>query len=229
MTSIAEHAATDVRARGLSPLWACSAVAFLLVSLVIGVLAGPVDLGVGAVLESAAARLHIPGVSTSLSPTDEAILWEIRVPARRARGARGRDAGGCRCDVPGSVPEPARRSVPARSRRRRRARRDHRDRVPPSGVARAASAADRGVRGRGRRGDADVRGGALCAPRARRGDARSSPASPSPRSSPRGRPSSSSRTRRRCRRSTRGSSGTSRARAGRTSSSCFRTSVSRSS
>ncbi len=78
-TSIAERV-PDVRARGLSPLWACSAVAFLVVSLVIGVLAGPVDIGVGAVLESAAARLHVPGVSTSLSPTDEAILWQIRVP-----------------------------------------------------------------------------------------------------------------------------------------------------
>ena len=43
-------------------------------------LAGPVDLGVGAVLESTAARLHVPGFSTSLSPTEEAILWEIRVP-----------------------------------------------------------------------------------------------------------------------------------------------------
>ena len=49
MTSVAEHAA-DVRARGLTPVWACSAVGFLLLSLVVGVLAGPVDLGVGAVL-----------------------------------------------------------------------------------------------------------------------------------------------------------------------------------
>jgi iron complex transport system permease protein len=75
----AEHA-PDVRARGLTPVWACSAVAFLLLSLAIGVLAGPIDLGFGAVLESAAARLHVPGVSTSLTPTEEAILWEIRVP-----------------------------------------------------------------------------------------------------------------------------------------------------
>ncbi len=79
MTAAAEHA-TDVRARGLTPVWACSAVAFLLCSLVIGVLAGPIDLGVGAVFESAAARLHLPGASTPLSPTEEAILWEIRVP-----------------------------------------------------------------------------------------------------------------------------------------------------
>ena len=79
MTAAAEHA-TDVRARGLTPVWACSAVAFLLTSLVVGVLAGPIDLGVGAVFESAAARLHLPGASTPLSPTEEAILWEIRVP-----------------------------------------------------------------------------------------------------------------------------------------------------
>ena len=79
MSAVAEHA-SDVRARGLTPLWACSALAFLLVSLAIGVLAGPVDLAPSAVLESAAARLHVPGVTTSLSPTEEAILWEIRVP-----------------------------------------------------------------------------------------------------------------------------------------------------
>jgi len=79
MTVAAERAA-DVRARGLTPVWACSAVGFLLVSLAVGVLAGPVDLGVGGVLESAAARLHVPGASTPLSPTEEAILWEIRVP-----------------------------------------------------------------------------------------------------------------------------------------------------
>ena len=79
MTTVAEHA-PDVQVRGLRPLWACSAAAFLLVALAIGVVAGPVDLGVGAVLESAGARLHIPGFTSSLSPTEEAILWEIRVP-----------------------------------------------------------------------------------------------------------------------------------------------------
>ena len=77
--AVAAERGTDVRARGLTPIWAC-AVGFLLVSLSVGVLAGPVDLGVGGVLESAAARLHVPGASTPLSPTEEAILWEIRVP-----------------------------------------------------------------------------------------------------------------------------------------------------
>jgi iron complex transport system permease protein len=72
--------APDVRARGLTALWAGAAVAFLLLAVVAGVLVGPVDLGIGSVLESAAARLHVPGVSSPLTPTEEAILWEIRVP-----------------------------------------------------------------------------------------------------------------------------------------------------
>jgi iron complex transport system permease protein len=78
--TVATEQIANVRARGLTPVWACSSLAFLLVSLTIGVLAGPIDLGVGAVLESTAARLHLPGASTSLTPTEEAILWEIRVP-----------------------------------------------------------------------------------------------------------------------------------------------------
>ncbi len=69
-----------VRPRGLTPLWAGAAVAFLVGALVIGVLVGPIDLGLGPILESVAARLHVPGVSSSLSPTDNAILWEIRMP-----------------------------------------------------------------------------------------------------------------------------------------------------
>ncbi|HWQ23249.1 MAG TPA: iron ABC transporter permease [Gaiellaceae bacterium] len=70
----------EVRARGLSPLWACAAAAFLALALVVGILAGPIDLGLGRMLASAGARAHLPGVSSPLSPTEEAILWEIRVP-----------------------------------------------------------------------------------------------------------------------------------------------------
>jgi cobalamin transport system permease protein len=72
--------AEPVRARGLRPLWVCVAVAFLLVSLVLGVVAGPVDIGVGEILSSLAVHLHLPGASSSLSPTDNAILWQLRVP-----------------------------------------------------------------------------------------------------------------------------------------------------
>ena len=79
MTVAAAHS-SDVRARGLTPVWACAAVAFLLFALAVGVLVGPIDLGPGRILGSAAARLHLPGASSPLSPTEEAILWEIRVP-----------------------------------------------------------------------------------------------------------------------------------------------------
>lgn len=79
MTAVAETV-SEVRPRGVSLLWAAGATVFLLCSLAIGILAGPVDLGAGTILESAAARLHLPGVTSSLTPTEEAILWEIRVP-----------------------------------------------------------------------------------------------------------------------------------------------------
>ena len=79
MDATAAHA-TAVRPRGLAPLWVCAAVTFLLVSLAIGVLTGPIDLGIGRVFGSIGARLHVPGVSSSLSPTEESILWEIRMP-----------------------------------------------------------------------------------------------------------------------------------------------------
>ncbi len=70
----------QVRPRGLAPLWVCVAVAFLVVSLALGVIAGPVDIGVGEVLRSIAVHLHLPGASSSLSISDNAILWELRIP-----------------------------------------------------------------------------------------------------------------------------------------------------
>ena len=54
--------------------------AFLVGALLVGVLVGPIDLGLGRVLASVGARLHVPGVSSSLSPVDESILWDIRMP-----------------------------------------------------------------------------------------------------------------------------------------------------
>ncbi len=72
--------APGVRVRGLSPAWAAGAVAFLLLSLAVGVLAGPVEIGTGRILQSLGARLHIPGVDTPLSAVEESILWELRIP-----------------------------------------------------------------------------------------------------------------------------------------------------
>jgi len=70
----------DVRPRGLTPFWAGAAAVFLIASCAVGVFVGPVDLGYGPILASVGERLHLPGVTSALSPTEDAILWEIRVP-----------------------------------------------------------------------------------------------------------------------------------------------------
>jgi iron complex transport system permease protein len=76
--ALSRHAV--VRPRGLGALWTGVAVAFLLCAIAAGVLVGPIDLGLGGVLSSVGDRLHVPGVSSSLSVTEESILWEIRMP-----------------------------------------------------------------------------------------------------------------------------------------------------
>jgi iron complex transport system permease protein len=78
LATAAAHAV--VRPRGLAPLWACAAATFFLVALAVGVLVGPVDLGLGGIVSSVGARLHVPGVSSTLSPTEDSILWQIRMP-----------------------------------------------------------------------------------------------------------------------------------------------------
>jgi iron complex transport system permease protein len=71
---------TDVRPRGVTALWLGAAAVFLVGAVIAGVLVGPVDLGFGRVLESIGARLHLPGVSSSLTPAENSILWDIRMP-----------------------------------------------------------------------------------------------------------------------------------------------------
>jgi cobalamin transport system permease protein len=69
-----------IRVRGVTPGWAIAAAAFLLVAIAIGIAAGPVDIGVGEALRSLGARLGVPGVHSPLGPTEESILWDLRVP-----------------------------------------------------------------------------------------------------------------------------------------------------
>jgi cobalamin transport system permease protein len=52
---------------------------FLGVALAVGLLVGPVDLAIADVLRSSGARLGLPVISP-LSPTEEAILWDLRLP-----------------------------------------------------------------------------------------------------------------------------------------------------
>jgi iron complex transport system permease protein len=61
-------------------VWAVGSVLFLVGALLAGVLVGPAHLSVLDVVQSIAAKAHVPGVTSPLSPVDNAILWDIRLP-----------------------------------------------------------------------------------------------------------------------------------------------------
>jgi iron complex transport system permease protein len=76
-----EAAAVRVaRRRRVGPVWALASLLFLLGALLTGVLVGPAHLSVLDVVQSLAARAHVPGVTSPLSPVEDAILWDIRLP-----------------------------------------------------------------------------------------------------------------------------------------------------
>jgi iron complex transport system permease protein len=64
--------------RGSTALWLVAAVAFLVAALLVGVLVGPVNLGVVNVVRGTFA--HVFGLHSPLSGADDAILWELRLP-----------------------------------------------------------------------------------------------------------------------------------------------------
>lgn len=64
----------------MTPPWAFAALGAVLVALVAGVLIGPVDIGVGAILRSALARLPLLDVDSPLTAAEDAIVWELRLP-----------------------------------------------------------------------------------------------------------------------------------------------------
>jgi iron complex transport system permease protein len=68
-----------IRPRGVTPAWAIAAIGFLVVSIVVGVLAGPLHIGAGDALRSLLARIGLTDASP-LGPTEESILWDLRVP-----------------------------------------------------------------------------------------------------------------------------------------------------
>ena len=63
-----------------SRLWLPGAAVFLVAALLTGALIGPVHIGLGEALESLGAKLPLLHVHSPLSPVDESILWDIRVP-----------------------------------------------------------------------------------------------------------------------------------------------------
>jgi len=79
MDATAQAALEPVRARGVALGWALAAGAFLLVAVVVGVLAGPLEIGAGDAARSLLAKLGLVDESP-LDATGESILWELRVP-----------------------------------------------------------------------------------------------------------------------------------------------------
>lgn len=81
-----ERAVELVSARRVPVPWALGAGAAVVGALLAGVLVGPVDIGLGAIARSAAARVPLLDVDSPLTPAEEAIVWELRLP-RVALGA----------------------------------------------------------------------------------------------------------------------------------------------
>jgi cobalamin transport system permease protein len=69
-----------LRPRGPAWVWLGGASAFLLAALLLGALVGPVRLGPGAIVEALAARIPLLELSSPLSPAEDAILFELRLP-----------------------------------------------------------------------------------------------------------------------------------------------------
>jgi iron complex transport system permease protein len=61
-----------------APVWLIGAAGFAACALLVGALVGPVSLGVGGVLRGTFA--HVLGLHNPLSPSDDAILWQVRLP-----------------------------------------------------------------------------------------------------------------------------------------------------
>ena len=77
---IAEPVQAGVRARGVAPAWALCAVAFLIVSLLVGLGVGAVGIAPGAIVVSALAHVPFLHVHSSLGSVEDAILWQLRAP-----------------------------------------------------------------------------------------------------------------------------------------------------
>src|ERR671918_3173283 len=86
MDAVRERPAALVAPRRVTLPWTAVAVLAVFVALLAGVVVGPVEIGLGAILRSALARLPVLDVASPLSAPEEAIVWELRVP-RVALGA----------------------------------------------------------------------------------------------------------------------------------------------
>jgi iron complex transport system permease protein len=65
---------------GISPAWALAVTAFVVVAALLGLALGPVGLGAGRVARELLSHVPLLGVESDLTPTEDAILWELRAP-----------------------------------------------------------------------------------------------------------------------------------------------------
>jgi iron complex transport system permease protein len=84
--ALGERAFPLASARRVTLPWALLAAAVVLGALVAGVLVGPVDIGLEAIARSALARVPFLDVHSPLTESEDAIVWQLRVP-RVALGA----------------------------------------------------------------------------------------------------------------------------------------------
>jgi iron complex transport system permease protein len=87
MQALEEGAAAELVARRrVTPPWALAAAATVVGAFLTGVLIGPVDIGIGEIARSVLARVPLIDYETPLTPAEDAIVWELRLP-RVALGA----------------------------------------------------------------------------------------------------------------------------------------------
>src|SRR5205807_10673218 len=70
----------DVRARGVSRAWWLAGGALLIGSMILAISVGPVSIHPVALMKSALSHVPFLHVRSSLSPIQEAILWQVRAP-----------------------------------------------------------------------------------------------------------------------------------------------------
>ena len=80
MSAAREHGLPTVVAPRVGIPWTLVALAALLGAMLVGLLVGPVPIGIGEIARSALARVPFLSVATPLDPAQEAIVWELRFP-----------------------------------------------------------------------------------------------------------------------------------------------------
>lgn len=87
-------------------MWLGAASVFLAGAAALGVLVGPVQIGAGAILQAAVAHLPFVDVESTLSPTEEAIVFELRLPRVVLGALVGAMLAGCGAAFQGAFRNP---------------------------------------------------------------------------------------------------------------------------